>query len=144
MRRLQVGVIGLGEIGGAHCASIATLPQAQLVAVADLRADVVTKVAGQYGATAYETTEELLAHPGIEAVIIALPDQLHLAAAVAAAAAGKAMLVEKPLAVDAQEAKAIVRAAEAALRALDDHGVRSGILAAVEACTLRSQEMSGL
>jgi SDR family mycofactocin-dependent oxidoreductase len=86
MRRLQVGVIGLGEIGGAHCASIATLPQAQLVAVADLRADVATKVAGQYGATAYGTTEELLAHPGIEAVIIALPDQLHLAAAVAAAA----------------------------------------------------------
>jgi predicted dehydrogenase len=57
MRRLQVGVIGLGEIGGAHCASIATLPQAQLVAVADLRADVATKVAGQYGATAYGTTE---------------------------------------------------------------------------------------
>ena len=114
MRRLQVGVIGLGEIGGAHCASIATLPQAQLVAVADLRADVATKVAGEYGATAYATADELLAHPGIEAVIIALPDHLHLAAAEAAAAAGKAMLVEKPLAVDAEEAKAIVRAAEAA------------------------------
>ena len=36
MRRLQVGVIGLGEIGGAHCASIATLPQAQLVAVSEI------------------------------------------------------------------------------------------------------------
>ena len=114
MRRLQVGVIGLGEIGGAHCASIATLPQAQLVAVADLRAEVATKVAGEYGATAYATADELLAHPGIEAVIIALPDHLHLAAAEATAAAGKAMLVEKPLAVDAEEAKAIVRAAEAA------------------------------
>ena len=53
MRRLQVGVIGLGEIGGAHCASIATLPQAQLVAVADLRSEVAATIAGRYGATSY-------------------------------------------------------------------------------------------
>lgn len=111
MKRLRVGVIGLGEIGGAHCASIATLPQAELVAVADLRSEVATRVASQYGATAYAQAEELLAHPGLDAVIIALPDHLHRAAAVAAAAAGKAMLVEKPLAVDANDAEAIVRAA---------------------------------
>ena len=67
MRRLQVGVIGLGEIGGAHCASIATLPQAQLVAVADLRSEVAATIAGRYGATAYGSAEELLAHPGLEA-----------------------------------------------------------------------------
>ena len=120
MRRLQVGVIGLGEIGGAHCASIATLPQAQLVAVADLRSEVAATIAGRYGATAYGSAEELLAHPGLEAVIIALPDHLHLAAAKAAAAAGKAMLVEKPLAVDAAEAREIVRAAEAAKTLLID------------------------
>ncbi|MFM2147630.1 MAG: hypothetical protein RL546_800 [Chloroflexota bacterium] len=114
MDRLRVGVIGLGEIGGAHCASIATLPQATLVAVADLRSDVAAKVAATYGATAYATAEELLAHPDLDAVIIALPDHLHRAAAEAAAAAGKAMLVEKPLAVDAEDARAIVRAADAA------------------------------
>lgn len=63
------------------------------------------------GSTAQPRTQPQtnFAHPGIEAVIIALPDHLHLAAAEAAAAAGKAMLVEKPLAVDAEEAKAIVR-----------------------------------
>lgn len=114
---LKVGVIGLGFFGGRHARVYAEHPAAELVGVADLDATRVAEVAGQTGATGYADFRDLLARPDIEAVSICLPDRLHEAAAIAAAEAGKTILLEKPFAHDAATARRIVEAVER-------HGVR--------------------
>lgn len=115
--RLKVGVIGLGFFGSRHAQVYADHPAAELVAVADLDENRRQEVSARTGATPFADLRDLLAVPGLDAVSICMPDRLHEEAAVAAAAAGKAMLLEKPLAHTREAARRIVDAAEA-------HGAR--------------------
>ena len=109
---LKVGVIGLGFFGSRHARIHAAHPLADLVAVCDRDAQAVERVAAETRARAFADYRDLLALPELDAVSICLPDRLHEEAAVAAAHAGKAVLLEKPLAHDAQVASRIVAAAE--------------------------------
>lgn len=109
---LKVGVIGLGYFGGRHARVYQDHPAAELVGVADrdaARLAEVTAVTSAFGTGDYR---ELLARPDVDAVSICLPDRLHEDAAIAAARAGKAILLEKPLAQDAAVARRIVDAVE--------------------------------
>ena len=110
--RLRIGVIGLGYFGGRHARVYADHPAADLVAVADIDGARVAELASATGATGYGSFRELLAQPGLQAVSICLPDRRHEEAAIAAAEAGKAILLEKPLAHDAAAARRIVEAVE--------------------------------
>jgi predicted dehydrogenase len=110
---LRIGVIGLGFFGSRHARILAAHPAAELVAVCDRDAAARTRAVDDLDAAAYEHYLELLAHPGLEAVSICLPDRLHEEAAIAAAEAGKAILLEKPLAHSAAAARRIVDAVEA-------------------------------
>jgi predicted dehydrogenase len=112
IRKLKVGVIGLGFFGSRHARIHAAHPLAELVAICDRDAQAVDRVAAETGAPGLADYRDLLGLPGLDAVSICLPDRLHEEAAVAAAQAGKAILLEKPLAHDAQTAKRIVDAAE--------------------------------
>jgi predicted dehydrogenase len=114
MKALNIGVIGLGNIGQKHCESLAQIRQANVVAVSDINSQVVEKTAAALKSSAYERFEDLLAHPGLEAVIVALPDQLHRDAVVLAARAGKHVLVEKPIATTEEDACEMIEAAEQA------------------------------
>jgi predicted dehydrogenase len=114
---LKVGVIGLGFFGSRHARVYHDHPAARLIGVADVDSTRVREVAGLTGARGFADYRELLALPGLQAVSICLPDRLHEAAAIAAAAAGKAILLEKPLAHSAAAARRIVDAVER-------HGVR--------------------
>lgn len=114
MEKLNIGVIGLGAIGQKHCSALAVLERANLCAVADVNANVLSTTAAQYAAAPYSTTEELLNHPGLDAVVIATPDDLHREACVLAAQHGKHILVEKPLATTIEDSQAIITAAEIA------------------------------
>ena len=114
MKSLYVGVIGLGAIGQKHCQAIADIREAQLVAVADINEKVLTKTAEQYHAEPYVDFRDLLAHDGLEAVVVATPDDLHLEPCVLAAQSGKHVLVEKPIATTEDDALAIMNAAETA------------------------------
>jgi predicted dehydrogenase len=114
MERLNIGVIGLGAIGQKHCSAIAVLERAKLCAVADINEKVLSSTAAQYGATPYTDVKELLKHPGLDAVVVATPDDLHRDACVLAAQAGKHVLVEKPIATTVEDAQAIINAAETA------------------------------
>lgn len=67
------------------------------------------RFAKKYGGTAYESLAEMLADDAVDAVWVASPTAAHPEHARAVAAAGKALLVEKPLAVDAASARALVR-----------------------------------
>jgi predicted dehydrogenase len=114
VKQLNVGVIGLGEIGAIHCEALMQLPQAKLLAVADIDEARAKHIAGQTGAQAYQDYQELLAREDIEAVVIATPDHLHKEPCIAAARAGKHILVEKPLAMTLEDARAINEAVEKA------------------------------
>ena len=112
MEQVGFGVIGTGIVGGAwHAHVYATMPQSKLVAVCDLDEKRASEIAMKYGVKAvYTDYRKLLENPEVKAVSIATPDFAHREIAVAAAEAGKHILVEKPLATTVEDAEAIVRA----------------------------------
>ena len=116
-KRLRMGVIGLGFMGALHARLWHELPQTELVAVADIDPGTGEPLAEQLGCAFHRDTNELLARTDIDAVSIVTPDRLHVAPTVAAAAAGKHVLLEKPMAHDAAAAAEIAAAVEL-------HGVR--------------------
>lgn len=114
MEKLNIGVIGLGAIGQKHCSAIAVLERAKLCAVADINDKALSSTAAQFGAAPYMDVKEMLKHPGLDAVVVATPDDLHRDACVLAAQAGKHILVEKPIATTVEDAQAIINATETA------------------------------
>jgi predicted dehydrogenase len=113
VKKLGVGVLGVGEMGRRHAENLRRLvPNAQLVAVADVNAERARQTATELEIeNSYGSLEAMLEHKDLHAVIIATPDKFHAPAVKAVAAAGKDMLCEKPLALslaDAQESLAAV------------------------------------
>jgi myo-inositol 2-dehydrogenase/D-chiro-inositol 1-dehydrogenase len=111
-----VGLIGAGLIGAFHAESLARrVPGARLAAVADPAPGAAERLAASLG-VAHATADPaaLLADPSVQAVVIAAPARFHTELLVAAAAAGKAVFCEKPMAVTLAEADRAVAAAEAA------------------------------
>ena len=112
-RKIRLGVAGLGRAFTIMLPTFSLDPRIELVAAADPRREAREKFAGDFGARTYETVEELCADPQIEAIYIATPHQLHAAHVCAAAAAGKHVLVEKPLAVTIADCSAMIDATAA-------------------------------
>ena len=110
--RLKVGVIGLGFFGSRHARVYKDHPAAELIGVADLDHARLADTVSVTGADGFADYRQLLALPELQAVSICLPDRLHEDAAIAAAEAGKAILLEKPLAHTAEAARRIVSAVE--------------------------------
>lgn len=112
MRKLGVGVLGVGEMGKRHAENIRRLvPEARLVAVADAAAERARQVASELEIElSYASLEAMLECEELDAVLIATPDKLHAQAIGAAARAGKDILCEKPLAVNLADAHAALEA----------------------------------
>ena len=112
MNALNIGVIGVGEMGRRHAENLrSSVPHARLVALADIDLERARTVARELEIDAtYGTVEELAAHPGLDAVAIASPPKYHLPAIVAAATAGKHVFCEKPLALSLDDADAALDA----------------------------------
>ncbi|GAA0587716.1 Gfo/Idh/MocA family protein [Kribbella sandramycini] len=121
----RVAVIGLGSIAQEHVKAYQKNPLADLVAVADVDLARAKEGAARFGVPrATDSVEELLADPGIDAVSICVPNNLHASIAEAALRAGKDVLVEKPMSVSVAEAEALVTAAKETGRALQIGYVR--------------------
>jgi scyllo-inositol 2-dehydrogenase (NAD+) len=108
MRKLGVGVLGVGEMGRRHAENLRHLvPNAQLVAIADVAVERARRAAAELEIdNSYGSLEDMLGCEGLDAVVIATPDKFHASAVKTVAAAGKDILCEKPLALtlaDAQE-----------------------------------------
>lgn len=119
MAKLGIGVLGVGEMGRRHAENLRRqIPEARLVAVADVAGARAKQVADELEIEhSFARLEEMLALKDIQSVLIATPDRFHAQAIQLAAAAGKDILCEKPLAVNLQDA-------HAALQAVDRAGVR--------------------
>ena len=105
------GVIGCGGIANRTIPDgILAAGNANLVGVTDLVAERAQAAAGKFETTAYGSSEELIADPAVDAVYMATPPSAHVSPALAAAAAGKHVLVEKPMAVNVQECEELVKA----------------------------------
>ena len=114
--RLKVGLLGSGGIGAFHGESLARrIADAELTAVADPAPGAAERLASSLGCgRATAEPEELLADPEIEAVVIASPPATHTDLIEAAAASGKAIFCEKPMALTLAGAdRAIESASEA-------------------------------
>ncbi len=112
---IGVGVIGLGRAGTFfHCRPLAMHCRFALVAVHDARNEVAAQVASSYGCRHFSDFRELLACPDIDLVVVAVPTCAHSKLALAAIAAGKHVLVEKPFAPSTSEAEKIFEAGERA------------------------------
>jgi predicted dehydrogenase len=113
--RLGVGIAGLGLISRAHLAGYARAGErARVVAVCDRDGARARAVAAELGARAYTSLDGLLADRDVEAVDLTLPHDVHFPAASAALAAGRHVLVEKPLALTSGECRSLIDQASAA------------------------------
>lgn len=112
MAKLNVGLMGLGRLGRVYARDLATrIACTRLVAVADVDAAAVDDVTREFEVPrGYATSSDLLGDPLVDAVVIVTPTATHGELTRAAAAAGKAIFCEKPLAITMDEAVAMRRA----------------------------------
>ncbi len=113
MRKLNWGVIGAGGIASRRTlpGAVGGAPSARFLVAMDLRPEAAQAAAERFGIPrVYAGAEELLADPEVEAVYIATPVHVHFPQIVAAAEAGKHVLVEKPVARTVAEAQEAIEA----------------------------------
>ena len=113
---LGIALLGAGRAGMIHAVNFArTVTGTRVVALADASPETLQAAARALdGATTFADYRDALAHPGVHAVVIATPTSLHREIAVAAAAAGKHILCEKPMAMNPAECVDMITAAERA------------------------------
>jgi predicted dehydrogenase len=118
--QLRVGVIGLGWAGQQHVAAFDAHPGTKVVALAGLEAPARAKLAAQYEIEHdVAEWEDLLEVGNLDAVSVCVPTFLHAPIAIAALEHGIHVLCEKPIALNATEADAMVQAARTADRVLE-------------------------
>ena len=110
-RRLRVGVLGCGPIAQfAHLDACNRARNTTLYAICDVAEDLVERMSAVHRpTTSYNRADDLLADPNVEAVVIAVADQFHVDLCHQALAAGKHVLVEKPLGVAVEESEDLAR-----------------------------------
>lgn len=115
---LRLGVVGLGRAFMLMLPTLAHHPLVQLVAAADPREEARRQFESDFSrpdapARSYDSVEALCADEGVEALYIASPHQFHVAHVRLAAAHGKHVLVEKPMALTIADCQAMIEAADA-------------------------------
>jgi predicted dehydrogenase len=108
---MRVGLWGCGSMGRSLAEALQVTGEAQLVAAYDVRPEAASEVADRYRAAAVDSAEALVARPGMDGVMIALPTDLHAPAVVQAAEAGLDVFVEKPMSVDVTRCQEMLSAA---------------------------------
>ena len=118
-KQLNVGIVGAGRIGKVHAETLAfRLPQVRTLAIADVNCEAAQAVASRCGIpTVYASAAEIFANREIEAVLICTSTDTHADLIVEAAAAGKHIFCEKPI------AHSLTRI-DRALKAVEQAGVK--------------------
>lgn len=113
------GIVGVGMIANFHARALQDAEGARLVGCTSRRAEPTREFAEKHGCRGFDSLAAMLADPEVDAITICSPSGAHLDPALAAAAAGKHIVVEKPLEVTTERCDQIIEACERA-------GVRLG------------------
>lgn len=120
-RNLQFGIIGCGVIGRLHAEAITSLPDAQLVAVADIIPELAQKLAEAFHVTPYSDFQQMLAREQLDVVDVCTPSGMHGKDACQVMRAGAHVIIEKPMEIS--------RAAiEEMLRVQQETGVKLAVI----------------
>jgi UDP-N-acetyl-2-amino-2-deoxyglucuronate dehydrogenase len=131
MRQHGFGVVGTGVIAATHAKSIAALPNAHLVAVTDVRPDSAEAFAAAHGCAVEPDLAALLARADVDVVSVCVPSGLHADVGIQAAAAGKHLVVEKPIEVTLAAADKLIGAVQTAgvsLTVISQHRFDAGLI----------------
>ncbi len=114
VNKIRIGIIGAGNIGGVHASQFSLLSeQCEITAITDAYLPMAVERAKQYDIpNVVATAEELIQRPDVDAVVIGVPNQYHAPLALQAIQAGKHVLLEKPMAIDAAAARDIWQASQ--------------------------------
>src|SRR5512138_2307760 len=114
--RLGVGIRGAGQVAYEHAKAIRNNPALRLVAVCSRSPESARRLAAQLDppAQVYERYEDLLSDPAVDIASICMPNYLHAREAIQALEAGKHVVLEKPVATNAEELAALRDAARKA------------------------------
>jgi UDP-N-acetyl-2-amino-2-deoxyglucuronate dehydrogenase len=104
------GIIGCGMISRFHAKAVGEIENAKVVACFDSVPAAADKLAGEVGCRAYHDLAKMLTDPQVTVVVIGTPSGAHMEPAVAAAEAGKHVIVEKPLEITLARCDAIIGA----------------------------------
>jgi predicted dehydrogenase len=107
---IRFAIVGCGVIAPTHARSIVELPDAQLVAVCDIIPERARVLAQEYPAEVYTDYHEMLTRKDIDVVTVLTPSGMHAEIGIAAAKAGKHVIVEKPMDVTLETADALIQA----------------------------------
>lgn len=114
-KKIRVGLAGLGKFGCNHAEILAHCPKAELTAVCDTDAIALEKQLERHRhSRGYRSFEDLIADSQLDAIVIATPEHLHHAHALAAIRAGHSVFLEKPIASRLQDAEELRQASRAA------------------------------
>ena len=119
MSRLGVGVIGAGVISQTYLENLTSFPDVDVVAVGDIIPERAQAKAEEHGVPTWGTADDVLGNPAVDLVVNLTIPQVHVEVSAAAVAAGKHVWTEKPLGLDRESTRELLRAADAA-------GVRVG------------------
>ena len=112
-RTLRMGILGIGVGAAEILPAMDAMPEIELAAGADIDAEVRARFTGRYtGAAAYPTVEALCKESDVEAVWVSSPNRFHCEHTVTALEHGKHVVVEKPMALNLDEAQRMVAAAD--------------------------------
>src|SRR2546427_1750630 len=109
--RLRVAVVGAGFIGRLHARVISESALAHLAAIVDVDRDAGERVASHFGVPWYPSVDSICDDPEVDATIVAVPDTDHEEPATRLLQAGKAVLLEKPMAHSLDAARRIAEVA---------------------------------
>jgi UDP-N-acetyl-2-amino-2-deoxyglucuronate dehydrogenase len=125
------GIVGAGVISSIHARAVTSLPGARLVAVTDVEPDRAASLATAHDCVAEPDLDALLARDDVDVVCVCVPSGLHADVGIRAAAAGKHLVVEKPLDVSLAAADRLIEAARQAgvvLTVISQHRFDPGLL----------------
>jgi len=117
-QRLGVGIIGAGNISSQYLTAMRDFPVLDIRGIADMRPDVATRKAAEFGVTA-KSVDDLLADKSVDIIVNLTIPRAHVEVGLKAVAAGKHIYGEKPIGVTFAEGKKLVAAA-------NKRGVRGG------------------
>ncbi len=109
-KKLKLGIAGIGVGASEILPAMEQMPQFELVAAADINPRVLATFQQRYGAKTYDSVDKMCADPDVEAVWVSTPNRFHAPHTIAAAKAGKHVVVEKPMAISLQEAAQMIEA----------------------------------